>query len=191
MHEIFSRKIYLLGTFHLDTLYPHTQQVRPRTRKTISSSFFVLPVTLLPSISTLNVPDFEGKNFSFEIYPFMVVKDTVNFTWDRVSKGTDWSSPDHVGAYGKDKLHRCIFALERSRSATSRDYHRIQKILTTILHTVTWEYHCQVVKGFYCKSQHQNQQLPYTVLTLNQRLLKGFTMQCNLFVNFDIEKNNM
>ena len=37
------------------------------------------------------------------------------------------SSPGHVGAYGKDRLHSCTFTLEISRSTISRVYHRISE----------------------------------------------------------------
>ena len=62
-------------------------------------------------------------------------------------------SPGLTGTYGKDKLHRRTFPLERSRFAIARGCRRIWKILTTFLHPVTchvWEGHRQVVKGFYC-----------------------------------------
>ena len=55
-HCIFLRKKYLLKTFHLDPQYTHTQQVRPRTYKTISLSFFVPTVTFPFSILAPNVP---------------------------------------------------------------------------------------------------------------------------------------
>ena len=123
--QIFSRKMYFLGTLHLDPRYPHTRQVRSRKYKTISLLFLVLSLTLLSSISTFECtsllfwdssqwtinptflavwafglkgmacadfstsPKTEDNILFFWIYSFVVLKDTVNFTWDRVRKGTD------------------------------------------------------------------------------------------------------
>ena len=79
----------------------------------------------------------EGKRISFStplIYPLVVVKNNVNFTWDRVRKGTDCLLAM------KGFMVGCILALSNLKEEGPQ-YHVVvvefRKILTTFLHSVT------------------------------------------------------
>ena len=151
MHEIFSRKEIFLRNF--SSRFPVSTYSASEAPH-IQDNFFTIlyaPYDSSLSILTSNVPALvlifsrlsswikgyvmcgilhiignrKSSKFFFGIYPFVVVKDTVNFTWDRVRKGTDCLG--HTGASCKDKLHRRTFALERSMPAILRGYRRIRK----------------------------------------------------------------